>query len=462
MASAQCPNAQCTGHFQLEGVAGFVHEHSSRRSSFAPEPSANIDENMKTQRRDFLKTMAVLGAGASLPASAQASTPSKTYQYLGRTDDYQPFRIIDPGLRIAKIESWTSGGFGLVKLTADDGKEGWGQLSPFEPDISATVLHRLVARQVLGSDPAEIDALADRVIDANMKFPWSFVCRALVGVDTALWDLYGKIRGKPVCELVGGKTDPLPIYGSSMRRDISPEQEAGRLVQLRDRQGFKAFKVRVGTPTGHNRDAAPGRTEKLIPAVRKAVGEKVALLADANSCYTPPKAIEVGRQMEDNNYYFFEEPCPYWELEWTAEVTAALGMNVAGGEQDNDLAQWRRMIRINAVDIVQPDICYVGGFTRAWRVAKMAEKAGKLVVPHSANLSLVTLFTLHFMAAIPNAGPFVEFTIEGDMNKGGSMYRPELEVEDGKVKIPAGPGWGVEINPEWLKKAQYQISQRPE
>ena len=327
-----------------------------------------------------------------------------------------------------------AGPYGIVRVTTNDGREGYGQLSSFEPDITATVLHRQVARHVLGSDPAQIDALVDRVIDANMKFPWSYVCRALAGVDTAIWDLYGKIKGKPVCELLGGKTDPFPVYGSSMRRDISPEDEAARLVKLRDARGFKAFKVRLGVPTGHDRDAAPGRTEKLIPAVRKAVGDGVQLLADGNSCYTPPRAIEVGRRMEDNRYFWFEEPCPYWELEWTAEVAAALKMNVAGGEQDNDLAQWRRMIRMNAVDILQPDLCYVGGFTRAWRVAKMGQKAGKLVVPHSSHLSLVTLFSLHFMAAIPNAGPFVEFTIEGDVNQGETIYSPRWKSRTAKSR----------------------------
>lgn len=202
-----------------------------------------------------------------------------------------------------------------------------------------------------------------------------------------------------------------------MKRDISPADEAARLARLRDERGFRAFKVRLGVPTGHDRDASPGRTEALIPAVRQAVGDDVELLADGNSCYTPPKAIEVGRRMEDNGYFWFEEPCPYWELEWTAEVAAALAMHVAGGEQDNDLAQWRRMIRMNAVDILQPDLCYIGGFTRAWRVAAMGAAASKRVVPHSSHLSLVTLFSLHFMAAIPNAGPFVEFTIEGDVNQ---------------------------------------------
>ena len=415
---------------------------------------------MRLQRRAFLKGTTALVAFSSWPDSpVRAATSSTSYPYLGRTEDYSEFRIIDPGLTISKVESWTQGQYGIVRVTTNDGRQGDGQLSSFEPDITATVLHRQVARHVLGCDPGQIDALVDRVIDANMKFPWSYVCRALAGVDTAIWDLYGKIKAKPVCELVGGKTDPFPVYGSSMRRDISPEAEAARLVRLRDERGFKAFKVRLGVPTGHDRDASPGRTEQLIPTVRKAVGDDVQLLADGNSCYAPPKAVEVGRRMEDSHYFWFEEPCPYWELEWTAEVAAALKVNVAGGEQDNDLAQWRRMIRLNAVDILQPDLCYIGGFTRAWRVAKMAQKAGKLVVPHSSHLSLVTLFSLHFMAALPNAGPFVEFTIEGDLNEGETMYSPSLVVKDGKVKIPDGPGWGVRINPAWLEKAVYQKSE---
>ena len=398
---------------------------------------------------------------STLPArTLHAAAGPKSYPYLGRTEDYTDFRIIEPGLVISRVESWTQGQFGVVRVTTRDGHEGYGQLSSYEPDITATVLHRQVARHVLGSDPAQIDALVDRVIDANMKFPWTHVCRALSGVDTAIWDLYGKLKGKPVCELVGGKTAPFPVYGSSMRRDISPEDEAARMVKLRDTLGFKAFKVRLGVPVGHDRDASPGRTEKLIPVVRKAVGDDVRLMGDGNSCFTPPKAIEVGRRLEDNHYFWFEEPCPYWELEWTAEVAAALKMKVAGGEQDNDLAQWRRMVAMNAVDILQPDLCYIGGFTRAWRVAKMGQKARKLVVPHSSHLSLVTLFSLHFMASIPNAGPFVEFSIEEDANEGERFYSPSLKVRDGKVKLPDGPGWGVTINPGWLEKAAYLKSEQ--
>jgi L-alanine-DL-glutamate epimerase-like enolase superfamily enzyme len=245
---------------------------------------------MRLRRREFLKSAAVLSAVSRLPGgAARAASDARPYHYLGRTEDYAEFRIIDPGLVITKVESWTRGAYGIVRVTTNDGREGYGQLSSFEPDISATVLHRQVARHILGGDPARVDDLVDRVIDANMKFPWSYICRALAGVDTALWDLYGKIKDRPVCALLGGKTDPFPVYGSSMRRDISPEDEAARLARLRDSRGLRAFKVRLGIPAGHDRDAAPGRTEKLIPAVRRALGDEVQLLADGSSA--PPACL---------------------------------------------------------------------------------------------------------------------------------------------------------------------------
>ncbi len=146
-------------------------------------------------RRQFVKSTAALTAVSSLPAQlGTVAANARSYPCLGRTDDYSELRIIEPGLTIARVESWTQGQYGIVRVTTNDGREGYGQLSSFEPDITATLLHRQVTQQVLGSDPAQIDALVDRVIDANMKFPWTYVCRALAGVDTAIWDLYGSRR----------------------------------------------------------------------------------------------------------------------------------------------------------------------------------------------------------------------------------------------------------------------------
>ena len=360
-------------------------------------------------------------------------------------------------MKIQQIETFSTPLLCLVRVTADDGWRGWGQTAPFNADITATVLHRQVAPHALGWDIYDIDGLVDACFERNHKFPWSYISRAVGGVETALWDLRGQQDEKPVCELLGGAPKRIPVYGSSMRRDITPADEEGRLLRLRDEKGFRAFKIRLGKECGHNGDEWPGRTEALIPAVRMALGAQVKLLADANSCYTPEGAIQVGHLLQENGYCHFEEPCPYWELEWTAQVAAALEMDVAGGEQDVDLAQWRRMLRLRAVDIVQPDVCYVGGVTRFLRVAKMAAEAGLPCVPHSANLSLVTVFTLHLLAAIPNAGPYLEFSIEPSGWTEG-LYTPALEVVDGAVAVPEGPGWGVQINPDWLEKAQYQLS----
>ena len=361
-------------------------------------------------------------------------------------------------MKIRCIETFARRQIGIVRVTTDDGAEGYGQLSPFNADISAQVMHRQVAPHALGADANDIAGLVQRTIEAEYKFPGSYVCRALVGLDTALWDLRGKLEGKSVCELLGGTPRPFPVYGSSMRRDITPEDEAARLARLRDEKGFRAFKVRVGKVCGHDQDQWPGRTEALAPTVRRAIGDDTVLLVDGNSCYTPARAIEVGRMLEQYNVGHFEEPCPYWELEWTAEVARALTVPVAGGEQDWDLSQWRRIIGMRAVDIAQPDICYIGGLSRALQAAKMAAKAGLPCVPHSANVSMVTVFTLHMMGAIPNAGPHVEFSIEPTPWADG-LYAPALEVRDGKVDIPAAPGWGVEISRAWLEGSERQVSE---
>ncbi len=362
-------------------------------------------------------------------------------------------------MKIQRIETYTHGGLCIVRVVTDDGHEGFGQTAPYQADITAMVLHRQVAPHVLGEEAADIDRLVERCVEREYKFPGSYICRAVGGLDTALWDLRGKLAGKSVCELAGGLPRPFPAYGSSMRRDIQPADEARRLAHLRDECGFRAFKIRIGKECGHDEDAWPGRTEALLPAVRAAIGDEVALLVDGNSCYTPARAIAVGEMLQEHGVCHFEEPCPYWELEWTAEVTAALEVPVAGGEQDTCLAQWRRMIAMHAVDIVQPDICYVGGFTRARRVADMAAAAGVPCVPHSANLSLVTVFSLHLLGAIPNAGPYLEYTIELD-GWMRDLFTPVLEVRDGCVAIPDGPGWGVTVKPAWLAGADLLVSER--
>ena len=313
------------------------------------------------------------------------------------------------------IETFSNENVGFVRVTTEDGLHGWGQVSTYHSDITCQILHRQVAPWILGKDTSQLDNLLDVVTEREHKFPGSYLRRAMAGFDTAVWDLRGKQQGKPVTELIGGSAGLIRAYASSMKRDITPVAEADRLKQLRDEHGFNAFKVRAGAEVGRNKDEWPGRTEEIIPVIRRELGNDVDLLIDANSCYTPERAIEVGHLLQEHSYCHYEEPCPYWELEQTKQVTDALDIDVTGGEQDCDLPTWKRMIDMRAVDIVQPDILYIGGICRTLRVVSMAEAAGLPVTPHCANLSLVTLFTMHLLRAIPNAGKYLEFSIEGAM-----------------------------------------------
>ncbi len=365
-------------------------------------------------------------------------------------------------MKIHRIETFCTAFVGFVRVTTDDGAHGWGQVSTYHADISSLILHRQVAPWVLGQDALAIDALVDRVCEQEHKFPGSHLYRAIGGVDTALWDLRGRLEGKPVVELLGGKPRELRAYASSMKRDITPEQEAARFCELRDRFGFDAFKFRIGAEYGHDRDEWPGRTEAIVPAVRRALGADATLLVDANSCYSPQRAICIGALLQENGVTHFEEPCPYWELEQTKAVRDAIEIDVTGGEQDNYLPHWRHMIQMKAVDIVQPDVCYLGGLARTLRVVRMAADAGLPCTPHSANLSLVTLFTMHLLGAISNPGKYLELSIEGADYypwQDGLFVESPYAVRDGKVTIPSAPGWGVEISPQWLERASYQVSE---
>jgi len=366
-------------------------------------------------------------------------------------------------MRIASLETFTDTFVCFVRLTTDSGAVGWGQTSTYNADITATIFHRQVAPWALGADAFAIDALIERIEEREHKFPGSYRCRALAGLDTALWDLRGKLEGKPVVELLGGRPKRLRAYASSMRRDIQPADEARRLVRLRDELGFDAFKWRVAAECGHDVDEWPGRTEAIVPEVARALGGAAAKLVDANSGFSPQRAIEVGRLLEAEGISHYEEPCPYWRLEETKRVTDALALDVTGGEQDWDLATWARMIDMRAVDIVQPDIMYMGGLSRTLRVVHLAAAAGLPVTPHSANLSLVTLCTMHLLGAIANPGKYLELSIEGADYypwQQGLFLGDPYAVTEGHVTIPSAPGWGVDINPAWLEKATYRISSR--
>ncbi|HEY9292090.1 MAG TPA: mandelate racemase/muconate lactonizing enzyme family protein [Microlunatus sp.] len=362
-------------------------------------------------------------------------------------------------MKIISISSYQQNDqLALVRVRTDDGAEGWGQTSAYLADQSVPAIHDQLSRYFLGRDPWDLPALVDECVRTDYKFYGTVMFRALCGIETAIWDLLGKVVERPVYQLLGGTVrSTIGVYGSSMRRDITPEAEAERLSGLVSSGRFTDFKIRVGAVMGRDADAAPGRTAKIIKTVREAVGDDVSLRADANGCYTPAAAIKVGRLLEAYDYYHFEEPCPYPQLENTAQVAAALDIAVAGGEQDQHLEQFHRMITDRVVDIVQPDIGYIGGILRARKVALMAEAAGIPCTPHCANTSLLQVFTLQLAACSPSVHQPQEWSIE-EVDWTKDVFDGLPQVRGGTVELGAEPGWGVEINQDYLARCESRTS----
>ena len=363
-------------------------------------------------------------------------------------------------MKITEIETLTRGPLAVVRVRTDDGAEGIGQAAPYEAANTVRVLHTMVAPMFVGRDPWDAEALVDECLRVHYKFPSSFLHRAVAGVETALWDIMGKAAGRPVCQLLGGRARAtVPMYASSMSRAISPEDEAERLGGLIAEHGFRAVKIRVGEAMGRDGDAAPGRTERIIGHLREVLGPDIDLSADANGGFSVPRAIRVGRMLEDHGYFHFEEPCPFPDLEATAQVAAALDIAVSGGEQDFSLPQFNRMIAMRSVDIVQPDIGYIGGVSRARKVAVLAEAAGIPCTPHCANDSLLRVFTLHLAAAMPACVHPQEWSIETTPWT-QDVYEPMPQVADGTAPAPTAPGWGVDLLPSFVHGAESALSRR--
>jgi len=361
--------------------------------------------------------------------------------------------------KIASIETFANEMLCFVRITDSEGAQGWGMTAPFAANITAQVLHQIAAPVAL--KPFEdFTAVADRIIWRQYKFLGSFLARAAAGIDTALWDLVSRREGKSVAEMCGKKRDAIDLYASSMIRDLPVQQEADRLRALQDKFGYRAIKLHPGIPVGHDQDFWPRRTEDMVAAMVKTAVPNTHLIVDVNGNYSVPKAIEMGRYFRDQGVALYEEPCPYSQIENTKAVRdgcAEFGLPVAGGEQDYVDTMWERMIDGHVMDVCQPDLLYIGGFSRALRIARYAAGRGRYVTPHTSNRSPIFVMGLHYMACIDNPYPFLECGIEDDRWALDS-YLPQIEISGGRARVPVTPGWGFEPSPEFLATSAYAVS----
>jgi len=362
-------------------------------------------------------------------------------------------------MKLKSIETFSSQNICFVRVTDSEGDSGWGMTAPFNADITAQILHRITAGIAL--EPFEdFTTVADEIIRREYKFLGSFLARAAAGIDTALWDLTAKKKRMSVAEMTGKKRGYIDLYASSMKRDLPVQEEADRLRAIQDRFGYKAIKLHPGIPVGQDKDFWENRTEDMIAAMVKTARPDTHIIVDVNGNYSVEKAIEMAKFMHSHGIKLFEEPCPYWEIEKTKAVREAcvkIGIPVAGGEQDYIDTMWERMIDQRIMDVCQPDLLYIGGYSRALRIAKHAADKGLQVTPHTSNQSPIFVMGLHYMACIDNPYPFLECGIEDDQWALG-CYEPLVKIKDGRAAVPTVPGWGFEPSKEFLGKSRYGIS----
>jgi L-alanine-DL-glutamate epimerase-like enolase superfamily enzyme len=436
--------------------------------------------NTKATRRAFLFSSSVLAAGGAalgtggLSAAARGlsqSGPEGVGRGLGEPETRQArLREIlrQPVLRrelfgspviIESVEllrweqSW------LCRVRSVDGAEGIS-VAHAGMDRLYPIFLRNLRPFFLGKDARDLDLILEKVYVYNFNFRYQGIALGLplATIEFAILDLLGRMAGRSLGQLIGEIHHPeVAVYVATEWRERPLDETVDLIRKTVSRYDARALKIKVGylmfMTTDTNARGPVGKTERLIPLLREIYGRDMALYADANGYYEVSEAIRVGRLLEENQYAYFEEPVPFDDFEAIKRVADALSLPIANGEQDHSFVNFRWLIAHDGIEVVQPDSYYFGGLIRSVKVGRMAAAFGKEVVPHMSGGGLGFLYNCHLVSVLPNAGAHHEF-------KGLETHVPfecktsPLRVEQGKIKVPTGPGLGVEIDPEFIEKHQ--------
>jgi L-alanine-DL-glutamate epimerase-like enolase superfamily enzyme len=426
---------------------------------------------MKTSRRKFLSTAATAGlASPLLSLSARGAEGSGRG---GRRDIEARQARLTEVLRqpVLKRELFTSPviiksvellrweNSYLCRVRSADGAEGISVAHSGISRLFPIFLHNL-RPFFLGKDARELDLILEKVYIYGFNFRYNGISLGLplATLEFAILDLLGRMAGRSLGQLIGEIHHPeVAVYVATEWRERPLEETVDRIKQAVAEYDAKALKIKVGylmyMTTDMYAKGPVGKTERLIPLLREIFGRDMALYADANSYYDVDEAIRVGKLLEENKYAYFEEPVMYDDFEAIKRVADALTIPIANGEQDQSFVNFRWLIANDGIEIVQPDSYYFGGLIRSVKVGRMAAAFGKSIVPHMSGGGLGFLYNSHLVSVLPNAGAHHEF-------KGLKTVVPfecktsPLKVAGGKIKVPTGPGLGVEIDPAFIKKHQ--------
>ena len=425
---------------------------------------------MKTNRRQFIGTTIAGSLAAALPlssctsktASPAAPVIKPDYARLDEILKQPVFRkeLFPAPVIIETLELLRFKDSFLCRVRSKDGAEGIsvghsGQLRSQYP-----IFTNLLQPFFINKDARELDLILEKVFIYRLNFRLNGMALGvpLATIEFAILDMMGRIAGKPVGQLIGEIHKPeVGVYQATEYRE-KPVAESMELI-IRDVNEYKAkaLKIKVGGLMFGTEDmyavGPAGRTEEIVPLVRKTFGDQMVLYADSNGFYQVDEAIRVGKLLEEYKFEFFEEPVPFDWYEETKQVADALSIQVAGGEQEYSLHGFRWLIANNGLEVVQPDLYYFGGMIRSMKVALMANAMGKSCTPHMTGGGLGFLYMIHFVSSLPNALPYHEFKgLKTDIVF--ECNTSPLTVDEGMIKVPTGPGSGVDIDPDFIKKFQ--------
>src|SRR5579862_1191755 len=365
---------------------------------------------------------------------------------------------VDPPYASAAGVQSRRGGL-IVEVETDEGIVGIGE-SGLGGGATATVIAKDLAPLLVGEDPLMIEGLWQRMFHRTRQYGRrGIVMQAMSGIDIALWDIAGKIAKLPVYKLLGACRDRVEAYASGgfYQEGKSAADLAGEAESYRAR-GFKGMKMKIGrnpstqthlrelTGNAEFCEVEPEEDLARVAAVRQALGPRAKLMVDVNCAWSPAIAIELGRAMEPYKLYWIEEPVATDDIEGSAEVAAALATPIAGYETELGLYGFRELIGRGAVDIVQPDLAWSGGFSECRRIAAYAQAHHRMVAPHAFASAVNLVAALHFAAAIPNG-----LVLEFDQNPNGlreELLKEPLGIDaQGMIALPQRPGLGIELDP---------------
>ena len=335
----------------------------------------------------------------------------------------------------------------VVKVTTDSGLVGWGESHHGRCHGAVAHLVNTTLKQlVVGMDASDVVGVWQKIYKMQLGSHGmgAGCCLAMSGIDIALWDIRGQAAGMPLYKLLGGSSKPVPAYAGGVSLGYQDPaklvEEARPLLAM----GYKAVKLRVGD--------TPKRDLARIAAVRKAYGDDLVILTDANTGYSLADARAAMPGMDDHGVGWLEEPFPAHDYRSYIEAKSYGLVPLAAGENHYTRFEFNRVIEDGAITVLQPDLSKTGGITEALRIAALASAWKLPINPHSSMTGLNMAATIHFLCAIDNGGYF-----EGDVSK-GNLFRDELvskpyEVgKDGCVRPLEGNGLGLKVNEEFLQK----------